>query len=347
MIKVFDGHNDTLLRLLKKPTTDFFKMHRSGHIDFPRGKLGGFAGGFFALFTPWCSLLDTTRGPKGRGRETGLFEPINHERALTGTLNLAAKLLCLERASRGSFKIIRSIDQLLQCMTSEVIGAIMHLEGAEAIDENLNCLEVLYAAGLRSLGITWSRENIFGTGVSLDHFPGTPDIGPGLTKQGRRLVSACNQLGILIDLSHLNEKGFWDVAALSDKPLVATHSNAHTLCQSPRNLTDKQLFEVAGTGGVVGINFGVRFLREDGKEAPSTPIAEIVNHVNYLVDTIGIHHVAFGSDFDGTTIPNSMGDVRGLPKLINALRKTGYGDNDLKKIASENWARVLKTTWRQ
>ena len=131
---------------------------------------------------------------------------------------------------------------------------------------------MLHAAGLRSLGLVWSRPNAFATGVSFA-FPGTPDEGPGLTERGRALVRACAERGILVDLSHLNERGFWDVAALEHGPLVASHSGAHALCPSPRNLTDEQLRAIGASGGLVGINFHVGFVRADGAEDPDTPLA--------------------------------------------------------------------------
>ena len=109
------------------------------------------------------------------------------------------------------------------------LAAVLHIEGAEAIDPELEALEVFYAAGLRSLGPVWSRPNVFGHGVPF-RFPSSPDTGPGLTDAGKELVRACNRLRIMLDLTHLNEAGFWDVAALTDAPLVATHSNVHALC---------------------------------------------------------------------------------------------------------------------
>src|SRR5690606_31073650 len=124
-----------------------------------------------------------------------------------------------------------------EAMQNGAVAAIFHIEGAEAIDTDLATLDVLHAAGLRSLGIVWSRSNAFGHGVPF-RFPATPDIGPGLTDAGKDLVKACNRLKILVDLSHLNEKGFRDVAAISDAPLVASHSNVHAICEHARNLTD-------------------------------------------------------------------------------------------------------------
>jgi membrane dipeptidase len=222
----------------------------------------------------------------------------------------------------------------------------MHVEGAEAIDPNLDSLEVLYRAGLRSLGPVWSRPNAFGEGVPF-RFPGSPDTGPGLTPKGRELVRACNRLGILIDLSHINEQGFWDVARLSSAPLVATHSNAHALCPTTRNLTDRQLDAIKASDGMVGVNLGAGFLREDGKSDPDTPVEAVLRHVDYLVERLGIDRVGLGSDFDGTTLPRQIGDVTGLPLLMAALRERGYDDAALRKLAHENWLWVLRKTWEK
>jgi membrane dipeptidase len=178
-------------------------------------------------------------------------------------------------------------------------------------------------------------------------FPGSPDTGPGLTDAGRSLVEACNGLGILVDLSHLNEAGFWDVARISGAPLVATHSNAHALCASSRNLTDKQLDAVRDSGGIVGVNFAVNFLREDGDEVPQTPITEIIRHVDYLSDRMGIDHVAFGSDFDGAVVPEAVGGIEGFPEIVDALATAGYDGESIAKVTHANWLRVLDATWRR
>ena len=226
-----------------------------------------------------------------------------------------------------------------------VVSAIVHLEGAEPIARDLSNLESWYERGLRSIGPTWSRPNEFAEGVPF-RFPSSSDTGGGLTAAGRELVAACNRLGILVDLSHLNWAGFWDVARLSDAPLVATHSNAHALCAASRNLTDEQLDAIRDSGGVVGVNFAVSFLREDGREVPETPLTEIVRHVDHYAERMGIDHVAFGSDFDGAVVPDALGGAAGLPKLVDALRDAGYDDDAVAKITHGNWLRVLDATWQ-
>jgi membrane dipeptidase len=176
-------------------------------------------------------------------------------------------------------------------------------------------------------------------------FPGSPDTGPGLSEAGRDLVRACNRLGIVVDCSHLNRAGFFDVASLSDAPLVATHSNAWALCPSTRNLQDDQLDAIAASWGVVGVNFAVSFLREDGGLVPHTPISEIVRHVDYLAGSMGIEHVALGSDFEGAVVPEELGGTAGLPRLVEALRAAGYDDEAVRLVCFGNWRRVLGDTW--
>jgi membrane dipeptidase len=151
---------------------------------------------------------------------------------------------------------------------------------------------------------------------------------------------------VLVDLSHLNDAGFWDVAKLSSAPLVATHSNAHALCPSSRNLTDPQLDAIGASGGVVGVNFAVSFLREDGGQVAETPLEEIVRHVEYIAGRIGIDHVALGSDFDGALVPEELGGIAGLPRLVDALRAGGFDEDAVAKVTHRNWLRVLRDTWR-
>jgi membrane dipeptidase len=222
--------------------------------------------------------------------------------------------------------------------------AVLHLEGAEAIDTGLEALDLWYAAGMRSLGPVWSRSNEFGHGVPFV-FPSSPDTGPGLTEAGHRLVHRCADLGILVDLSHLNEAGFWDVARIDAGPLVASHSAAHALSPASRNLTDPQLDAIGESGGLVGIIYGCSFLRADMADDADTPLELIGTHASYVADRIGVEHVALGSDFDGTTIPAELGDVAGLPRVIDALREAGFDGRELEAITSGNWRRVLAAWW--
>ncbi len=191
----------------------------------------------------------------------------------------------------------------------------------------------------------WSRPNQFGHGVPF-RYPAGPDTGRGLTDAGRALVRACNRLGILLDVSHLNEQGFWDLAAITDAPIVATHSAVHAICPAARNLTDKQLDAIRASDGMVGVNFEVSVLRPDGYDEPDTPLTVLLRHIDYLVDRLGIDRVGFGSDFDGATMPNELRDAAGLPALLALLEQHGYDPPALRKLCYENWLRVLRLTWR-
>jgi membrane dipeptidase len=222
--------------------------------------------------------------------------------------------------------------------------AVLHLEGAEAIDPDLESLERWYAAGLRSLGLVWSRPNAFGHGVPFTA-PSSPDTGPGLTPAGMALVARCSELGILVDLSHLNEAGFWDVARQEAGPLVASHSGVHAIAPRSRNLTDRQLDQIGATGGLVGIVFAPPFLRPDFADDTDTELSLIVEHARYVADRIGVAHVALGSDFDGTSVPAALGDVTGLPRLLDALADGGFSASEISAIAWGNWRRVLAAWW--
>jgi membrane dipeptidase len=223
--------------------------------------------------------------------------------------------------------------------------AVLHLEGAEAIDPDLESLDLWYQAGLRSLGPVWSRANAFGWGVPFIS-PSSPDIGPGLTATGRALIERCAELGILVDVSHLNEAGFWDLARLGIGPLVASHSGAHAVSATSRNLTDAQLDAIGGSGGIVGIVFATSFLRPDFADDPDTPIELIARHARYVAERIGVEHVALGSDFDGAVVPSSVGGADGLPRVLEALRGDGFSEREIDAIAWGNWRRVLASWWR-
>ena len=345
---VFDGHNDTILDLhVGKKKRSFFKKSKRGHIDLPRAQKGGLGGGFFALFVPSPKPMEEMPGEQldGGGYKYPKPKPLSLEYALHTTISMMAVMLKVEKEAQGQAKIVKTVAELEECLANGTLAMILHFEGADTIDTDLHALHTFYAAGLRSLGLVWSRDNAFGTGVPFN-FPDSPDIGPGLTEAGKRLVQACNELGIMVDLSHLNEKGFWDVAGLSSAPLVATHSNAHALAASPRNLTDEQLKAVAQSNGLVGINYHKGFLREDGRSDKKTSLKQIVRHVNYIADLVGVDHVALGSDFDGAKMPENLRDAAGLPKLLKALRKSGHDDESLKKITHQNWVRVLGETWK-
>lgn len=345
-VPVFDGHNDTLLKLHLSPRADKETLFMEGapahwHIDLPRARKGGLAGGMFAMFPPPVGKQPekSAHASSMPGDDEPMAPRLPLDEARNSTLGMASILLRLERA--GALRICRSAADIRAAMARGVLAAVFHIEGAEAIDTDLAMLDVLHAAGLRSLGLVWSRPNAFGHGVPF-RFPASPDIGDGLTDAGKALVKACNRLKIQVDLSHLNEKGFRDVAALSDAPLVATHSNVHSISASARNLTGWQLGAIRDSKGMVGLNFATGFLDPEGASGRSAGLDIMVRHVDALLEALGEDGVGLGSDFDGARIPDAIGDVSGLPRLIEAFRKHGYGEELIEKIAWKNWVNVLE-----
>ncbi len=355
LFPVFDGHNDVLLRLFRQtdgqvngPKSDdamirFFAGENVGHLDWPRMRKGGFAGGMFAIYVP-----SQSEDPQGAEKwmtqaeyDVPLPPPLPFAYAQDVTLRMAALLLRLERDSQGRLALCRTRCEIDAAMAAGRVAMVMHIEGAEGIDPDFVMLDVLHAAGLRSIGPVWSRPTLFGHGVPF-RFPATPDTGPGLTELGKGLVRHCNKLKIMIDLSHLNGKGFWDVAEISDAPLIATHSNAHAVCPHSRNLTDDQLRAIRDSKGMVGLNYATCFLRPDGQQNLDTPVEDMLRHLDHLIAVLGVDHVGLGSDFDGATIPAFIDDAAGLPRLTAAMRRHGYDDVTMAKLCHGNWLDVLE-----
>lgn len=344
--KIFDGHNDVLnkrLDLANAESVRLFTEGADGHIDLPKAAKGGLGGGFFAVYVSsrmnLSGLTETMQNPPYAIPNP---DPIPFDAAIPPVMKQIALLSEMERS--GAVKICTTTDQLADCIANGPMAAILHFEGAEAIDPDFHALEVFYRAGLRSLGPVWSRNTRFAEGVPFT-YPSTPDIGGGLTDDGRALVAACNRMGIMLDLSHLNEAGFWDIAGLSDAPLIATHSNAHALCPHARNLTDRQLSAIGESGGMVGLNFACAFLREDGIMRGDTPVGQMIRHLDHIIEIMGEDCVGIGSDFDGALVPDAIADSAGLPVLQQAMLDHQYGEALVEKISHGNWLRVLARTW--
>jgi len=348
-IPVFDGHNDFLLRLHRDPARRaaiWSGEDGTGHLDLPRMRAGGFVGGFFAVYIPspiahddpdFDAMMDAPP------YDLPLPDLIDQRGAAPVALSMVAHLMALERT--GTLSICRTLPEINAAIAAGRIAAVLHMEGAEAIDADLDALHLWHALGLRSLGPVWSRPTVFGHGVPF-RFPASPDTGPGLTDAGKRLVVECNRLGILLDTSHLNEKGFDDIAALTGAPIVASHSNAHAVTPSSRNLTDRQLRVIAETDGLVGMNYAAAFLRPDGRKSPFEGWDPILRHMDHLISVLGEDRVGLGSDFDGATFPTSIRDVRDQQTLLGVLAAHGFGAELIEKIAHRNWLALLGRVWR-
>tara|TARA_Y100000589_G_scaffold328466_1_gene372628 strand:+ start:571 stop:1593 length:1023 start_codon:yes stop_codon:yes gene_type:complete len=332
-VKIFDGHNDLAYQLWRrddyKGAAFLSNDEMALSVTAQKAAAGGLRAGLFALFVPHPrSDLSTTSAPQ-------------HAYAFETACQMAAILNHLSEHQPGHFRVCRSTSEIDAAIHTDAVAAVLHLEGAEPISPALNELESFYALGVRSIGPLWSRPNAFGTGVPFS-FPGSPDQGSGLTDVGKALVKACDQMNILLDVSHLNEAGFWDISRLSQKPLLASHSNAHALCPSPRNLTDRQLDAVAESGGLVGVCFATAYLRSDGRKDPATEIELVIRQLAYLIERMGEDHVGLGSDFDGAVLPNDLSDCSQLPVLLKALQTHGFGNKLILKLCWDNWYQQIK-----
>lgn len=223
----------------------------------------------------------------------------------------------------------------IERMTPEVpagLGVLLSVEGGEILGEDLFMLDIIYKLGVRSLGLTWNGRNALATGV------GEGDATARLTAFGQEVVRRMNKLGMIVDVSHLNEGGFWHVLELSEQPIAATHSSAKALCNHPRNLTDQQLRALARHNGVVGVNFYPRFLREAGPVGQE----DVLRHICHIAETAGVEAVGLGSDFDGITeTPEGLAHVGDYACLRENLRRTGFSSREAELILGGNFRRLL------
>lgn len=308
---ILDAHCDTLSEVLDK-RIDFFI--NDGQLDLKRLYENKNSVQFFAAFIkPGFSAYALTEAVK-----------------LIDVLKQAA-----ERYS-DYMEIALSTEDIRQILSKGKVAAVLSIEGGDALSGDLSVLRMFYQLGVRALGLTWNYRNQIADGV-LD------DTGGGLTPFGKSVVLEMNRLGMLIDVSHINKKGFWDVIEQSKKPIIASHSNAQTLCSHVRNLDDNQLLALKDNGGVTGMNFCPAFLTE-GQQAT---IDDVIRHIEYIAGLIGVEHIGLGSDFDGIAhTPAGLEGVQCLPDLINRLFRMNYTKEQVEMIAGGNFMRVIQEVIR-
>ncbi|WP_394213352.1 dipeptidase [Psychrobacter piscatorii] len=343
---IFDGHNDLLTRLwlssADDPVHDFIYGTLPGHLDLARCRQAGWMGGLFSIFLPPYAYVKNNHPDK-------LSNPSNSDFTAQEIVDICCAQLefaqQLQDRSNGQIQICTSVAQIKSCQQNQQLAIVLHLEGAEFLAIEPELLDVFYEAGLRSIGPLWNRKSLFGDGLNAS-FPHSPNTGSGLTREGKDLILACRDKHMLIDVSHMNERAFWDTLEIADQPIVATHSNAHVLCAQARNLTDQQLAGIKQSGGLVGVNFDVAFLRADGQRDTQTSLDVIVDHLDYLIDHLGEDQVGFGSDFDGCLLPDELSDISQISKLIERMQQRHFSDTLIEKITSKNWFRVLGEIWQ-
>lgn len=216
------------------------------------------------------------------------------------------------------------------------LAFVLSLEDAAPCMGSVVHLEALYAAGVRMIGLTWNGRNELADGVGVGPKPG------GLTEAGRTLVARMEELGIVVDLAHVSEPSFWDALEACSGPVAVSHANAHAVHQHRRNLSDDQIRAIAARGGVVGVTYVPAFL-----SANPSSVADVVRHVQHMVEVGGIGVVGLGSDFDGIAHPPAgLEHVGCVPNLTAALLEAGFSDDDVRAILRENWLRVFRAVWR-
>jgi len=325
---VVDTHIDTTM-MLGKPGWDFMVRHQpepgENHVDLPRIREGGLDAAFFSIY-----MAGTVTGPEAVKRALVLIDHVRslveqhpNEMVLATT---AAEVRAAHRA--GKF------------------ATLMGMEGGHMIDDSLAVLREYHRLGVRYLTLSHSVNTNW-----ADSSGDTPKHN-GLTDFGKDVVRELNRLGVMVDISHVADKTFWDALETSKAPLVASHSSMRAISGHARNMTDDMVRALGAKGGVVMINYSVGFLSNERFEAQqkNVPAAElprvswekIVEHIDHAVKLVGAAHVGLGSDFDGTAVPDGMEDVSKLPKITAALLAKGYSEQDVKNILGENILRLLE-----
>lgn len=310
---ICDCHCDTLTELYNKNASLY---ENEQHFDIKRQIALGGGLQFCAIYVP--------------------TEVFRYQGGLRYTLCL------LDKYNQEIKKLHENGIDVLQVRTAEDAGNILNhkaatllaIEEGGAIDGSLEALRCLYELGVRAMTLTWSNRNDIADGINEEA------TGSGLTLFGKQVVAEMNRLGMLVDVSHISTAGFWSVIETSTKPIIATHSNAKSLCSHPRNLNDEQIQALAQNGGLAGITFAGQFLEEDWRNAC---IESVYKHIDYMLNLIGNDdHIGFGSDFDGISHPpyNIQG-VQDYKPLIEYLSKY-YSDETINKITHQNVINLLQ-----
>ena len=327
---IFDLHCDTLLGIYhaKRRGNPFSFQSSSLQIDEEKLKKGGYFAQCFAAFVP-----------------------VSEENPYA----LCKELIDTYDAVLSSSKLLSPVLKFSDFAKNKKAGKIssmLTMEDAAPIGTSFENLREFYRRGVRMIGLTWNYPNAVGypnyKGFTLGQKPDlfTPEIEHGLTEFGIALVEEMNSLGIVIDVSHLSDKGFYDVIQRSKKPIMASHSNARGVCRNVRNLSDDMLKNLAENGGVLGINYANGFLCEEEERGRQT-IPFVIEHINYIKRKIGVEHIALGSDFDGIDPNISLADASYLPLLIKELEKAGFTAKEIEGIAYQNALRVFKENMQE
>ncbi len=307
-----DGHVDTISNYFQKQEYDFSKENPSFHVDLPRLKKANIGLQIFAIFVKRKYLS---------------------EQCLKITIKMIDKFHQLINES-NKLELVTSYKDIEKITDDNKIGALLAIEGGNSIFD-ISALRIFYYLGVRLVTLTWNNNNQLATGIN-NQKQKSPS---GLTKLGKKIVNKMNKLKMIIDVSHLSLESFWDVIDLSQRPVVASHSNARSICNHPRNLSDHQIKALANKKGLIGINFFPAFLNNSGQAA----ISDILRHIDYIREKVGITHIGLGTDYDGiNNTPKGLSDIGKLPKLKKALSHHSYNQKDIQAIFQNNWLNLLR-----
>ena len=317
---ILDAHNDTMMKAVNPSTYQLdTNIGESTDFDIDLNKMtsAGVDLLYFAAFTD----------DLGSWRE-------NHNAILASLRGLKIT----RDLNSDRFRIPMCYSDVISGIEAGVLMGIHSIEGAYAFTDNnmIGLLKQYDDLGVKVIAPVWNHSNSLGEGTLekyLDEIPSPP----GLTKLGRSFVGAMNHLGIIIDVSHMNDRTFWDTVKTSTMPIIASHSGVYALREHVRNLKDDQIKVIAETGGVINVVFCRNFLGD-----ASADVSVLVDHIEYIIKLVGVDHVGLGSDFDGATMPVGLKDLSEIGKIEAELRTRGYDEADLKKIMGHNNLRVLK-----
>ncbi len=320
-----DLHCDTLMRAVQQQAEEITSMDNT-MLDIQRLLQTGAEAQFFAIFLP----------QKNRLTLPDMDTPPTDETLFSRMKAVFDRTL---EKNKGCLAFAGTFDDLENNRRENRISAFLTLENGHILDGRLENLDRFYASGVRLITLTWNDPNVLG----MCHSPDPAQMQKGLTAFGREAVERMNELGILVDVSHTSDGVFRDVAQISRRPFLASHSNARALCPHTRNLSDGMLRTLADHGGVAGLNFEVSFLNSDPTAAWSR-IERIVDHAEHMIRVGGEECVALGSDFDGIQTNEGLPDYTHLPLLFAAMERRGFSDDLIDRIRRGNVRRLLRDT---
>jgi membrane dipeptidase len=307
-----DAHIDTLSKMLKFGWKTLADIPADSHVTSARLRKSNVGVAVFAIFT---EKYDRTLTPVAR------------------TLRMIDMAHSIAASNSDWLELAVNSKEIVQALKRGKIAMLLSIENGIAIGNDLGLLRNYHRLGIRMMSIAWNHRNPLGDGV------GRFNARRGLTPFGREAIAEMERLGMLVDVSHLNEKTFWDVAEAARNPIVATHSNAKSVCGSPRNLNDSQIRAISANGGFIGLNFCSAFLNDSGEGA----IDDIVKHAVHIASVGGIETLAIGSDFDGIeNPPKGLEHIGKIGKLIAPLEKAGFSSSEIDAISHRNFLRVFR-----